>query len=317
MIVKVLDLFCGAGGISIGFRDVGFSVTGVDISKAAGETFIENGIGKFILADLSAVTIDPAKYAVIAGGPPCRPWSSVNTVRRRANHKDYGLVAAFFRHVEIHKPRAFLLENVPPLKNDENLQLLLKRISSTYSIESKIIRYSDYGASTSRRRLIIFGIRGGNASAFFDLLKKFASNKTRTVKDAIWHLRNTNKLEHPDHTWPELKTIEKYRSKYEKGKFGWYKLEWNEPAPSFGNVMKTYILHPDSFNGGTTRVISVREALLIMGFDRSFHFPRSCGLAIRYQMVADSVSPEFSTAAARVILQLLKNNGHAGKCNKT
>ena len=48
----------------------------------------------------------------------------------------------------------------------------------------------------------------------------------------------------PDHEWPQLRTIDKYRSYYESGKYGWSKLKYDEYAPSFGNVMKTYILHP-------------------------------------------------------------------------
>ena len=68
--------------------------------------------------------------------------------------------------------------------------------------------------------------------------------------------------------------------------------------------MKTYILHPNSFNGGDTRVISVREALLLMGFPKSYHFPKGQGLCARYQMVADSVSPSFSTIAAEILKEL-------------
>jgi DNA (cytosine-5)-methyltransferase 1 len=125
------------------------------------------------------------------------------------------------------------------------------------------------------------------------------------VKDAIWKLREKKRNEIPDHVWPELKTIDKYRHYYATGKYGWYILKWNEPAPSFGNVMKTYILHPDSFNGQSTRVISVREALLVMGFDNSFRFPQDLGLGARYQMIVDAVSPVFSYAAARVSKDLL------------
>jgi DNA (cytosine-5)-methyltransferase 1 len=79
---------------------------------------------------------------------------------------------------------------------------------------------------------------------------------------------------YPDHVWPNLKTIDKYAENYRTNKFGWYVLNWSEPAPSFGNVMKTYILHPDSLNGKPSRVISVREALLVMGFNENTRFQR-------------------------------------------
>jgi DNA (cytosine-5)-methyltransferase 1 len=111
----------------------------------------------------------------------------------------------------------------------------------------------------------------------------------------------------PDHVWPELRTINKYRKYYKTGKYGWYILDWKEPAPSFGNVMKTYILHPDAFNGRRTRVISVKEALLIMGYDSRFRFPQDYGLGARYQMVVDSVSPTFSYPAAKVTEEIISS----------
>jgi site-specific DNA-cytosine methylase len=69
--------------------------------------------------------------------------------------------------------------------------------------------------------------------------------------------------------------------------------------------MKTYTLHPSSWNGAPPRVISIREALLIMGFDREFSFPEKMSMDSRYQMVADSVSPVFSYASARTIKEML------------
>jgi len=103
--------------------------------------------------------------------------------------------------------------------------------------------------------------------------------------------------------------LSKYAKRYKSGKYGWFKLTWGEPARSFGNIMKTYILHPDSdgFDSPETRVISVREASRIMGFSKGFKYPKDAGLGIRYQMIADSVSPYFSSRAASVIMQLLEN----------
>lgn len=151
---------------------------------------------------------------------------------------------------------------------------------------------------------MLFGTRSGNAEIFFERLSAH-KNHFKAVKDVIWKLRDVEKGYFPDHVWPELKTINNYLENYKSNKFGWYVLKWSEPAPSFGNIMKTYILHPDAFNGKLTRVISVREALSIMGFDEDFRFPYGLGLGVRYQMIADSVSPVFSFAAAKVIQDLI------------
>jgi DNA (cytosine-5)-methyltransferase 1 len=299
--MKVLDLFCGLGGFAQGFKEVGFKVTGVDISESAGKTFELNNNGQFAKADLSKVLICDGDYDIIIGGPPCKPWSAVNTTRRGKRHRDYRLVSRFFRHVEEHLPRIFILENVPLLANDVTLRKHVRKLGQHgYSIVGNIVKYSDYGAPTSRHRFIMFGVKGGEAHIFFDKLSEHI-RPPKSVRDAIWELRNKERDEASDHVWPRLRTISKYRSYYERGKFGWYILKWDEPAPSFGNIMKTYILHPDAFNGKPARVISVREALLIMGFDKEFSFPEGVGLGMRYQMVVDAVSPAFSHAAAEVI----------------
>jgi len=280
--VKVLDLFCGAGGLASGFAKAGFTVEGVDICPYVKKIFSLNKIGNARVADLSSTTID-GKFDLITGGPPCKPWSLVNVVKRRNKHEDYHLLVRFFDHVKYHKPRLFLMENVPPVAKDvitlNNIGVLKRR---GYSISTHVIKYSDYGAPTARHRLIIVGVKEGNAEEFFLRLSKYKT-RARTVREA-----------------------NKYRKYYETGKYGWYILEWDKPAPSFGNITKTYILHPSSWDGIPPRVISVREALLLMGFDENFVFPEGMGLGIRYQMVVDAVSPIFAYAAARVIKKIMK-----------
>ena len=308
--IRVLDIFCGAGGLGLGFEKAGFRVTGVDISEPAGESFELNSKCEFIKADLSKELID-GDYDIIIGGPPCKPWSAVNVTRRGKNHSDYTLLSKYFDHIKYNSPNFFLFENVPLIANDESFGKHIKNLERDgYSVLGKTIVYSDYGAPTRRHRFILFGTRIGTANKFFSSLSEYVRSP-RTVKDVIWALRNKKKGEVQDHTWPELRTIEKYEDYYRTGKFGWYILNWNEPAPSFGNVTKTYILHPDSFSKKSARVISVKEALLIMGFDENFRFPEGLGLGSRYQMVVDAVSPTFSVVAATIIRKMTDEKGHS------
>jgi len=305
--IKVLDLFCGLGGLAQGFRKAGFDVTGVDFSKQVGRVFRENRLGNFIKADLSSEFIGDGynKYDIIIGGPPCKPWSTVNTIKRGYKHSDYELLSRFFDHVEYHLPEIFVLENVPPLANDEVFIYNINRLRNlSYSIEYSVIKYSDYGAPTSRHRLFVFGRRRGSASIFFHRLSEYRC-PPKTVRDVIWHLRDKEEGEVRDHVWPKFKTIHRYLRYYKTGKFGWYVLKWDKSAPSFGNITKTYILHPDAFNGKHPRVISVREALLLMGFDEDFYFPEDIGLVAKYQMIADAVSPVFSYALAKNIRKII------------
>jgi DNA (cytosine-5)-methyltransferase 1 len=309
--MRALDLFCGAGGLSLGFKKAGFHVTGVDKSEAAKKIFELNQIGDFENVDLSKEMVE-GDFDIVLGGPPCKPWATVNTVRRDSKHPDYKLLATFFEHVELLKPRAFMMENVPALGSRPIFKKMLAKMEQIgYSVKAGNIRYSEFGAPTIRRRLIVFGLRKGtkaNAEIFFERLMQRRS-KPRTVRWAIWYLRDKDRSEVCDHVWPELKTIERYLPYYRTSKFGWYILKWDEPSPSFGNVNKTYILHPDSFNGGLTRVISVREAWRIMGFSKTFRLPKDCGTVAKYQMAADSVSPQFSRAAATVAKMILSEDG--------
>ncbi len=306
--MKVLDLFCGAGGLSYGFNKEGFRVTGADVSEKAENAYKLNKIGNFINADLSNEIITDG-FDVIVGGPPCKPWSSVNLTRRTKTHKDYGLVGRFFKHVESNMPGMFLFENVPAVANDKTLNWHIKRLSNkfNYSIAKDIVGYKDYGAPTKRKRFIVFGVRKGNAQDFFQGCFKYKTKNYSTVRKAIGHLDSVEFGKETDHEWPKLNTIHKYMKYYKTGKYGWHILKWQEQAPSFGNVMKTYILHPGSFNGGDTRTISVREAMLLMGFPKTYHFSEDAGLGARYQMIVDSVSPVFSRVVAKSMKNILES----------
>ena len=307
---KVLDLFCGAGGLTIGFKQTGFEVRGVDRLPIVRDIFDRNGLGSVRVTDLHWKTENGGADIVI-GGPPCRPWSSLNLARRTNDHANFRLMARYMSHVFQNHPRVFLMENVPPAKAyaDKLVGRLRSRLREKgYATHSGLVKYSDYGAATSRSRMMLFGSRTGDPSAFFEELESFRTPVPTTVRDTIWGLRHADREAVPDHQWPRLNTIEKYRERYRTGQFGWYRLKWDDPAPSFGNVMKTYTLHPSSWRGNPPRdprVISIREALSLMGFPEDYSFPPGMGMGLRYQMVVDSVSPVFSKAAAEVIDSLL------------
>ena len=303
---KVLDLFSGMGGFSYGFAKNGFKTTGVDIKEEAGLSYKKLINGDFILSDLHSELIDSDDYDIIIGGPPCRPWSSINITKRGLEHPDYTLVSKFMAHIEHHKPKLFIMENVPPLAND---QILNKLIISTkkmgYSVDKAKVTYSDFGASVRRTRLIVSGTLESEISSFFWQINS-NKRKPRTVRDSIFSLKGADYGSVPDHVWPNLKTIRKYEKYYKTGKYGWRILKWDEPAPSFGNVMKTYTLHPDSsFETGYLRTISVTEAARIMGFPKSFRFPDNIPMGKRYQMIVDSVNPLFSDALAQVVHNIM------------
>lgn len=306
--VRVLDLFSGIGGLSLGFAQNGFNVLGVDRSENAGKIYRNYVSKNFIRADLSVYDID-GDYDIVVGGPPCRPWSSVNLSKRAIRHRDYHLIERFADHVRKLGPKMFILENVPALRNDHSFVKQMKILSGMgYQVGTSIVRYSDYGASTSRRRLLAVGTKFASGENFIEELQKYRK-PPKLLKDTIKEFRFNERGSPEDHIWPELRTISRYAEKYRTGKYGWKILEWNSPAPSFGNVMKTYILPPESDPADPdTRVVSVLEVSRIMGFNHGFKFPEGFGIGERYQMLVDSVSPVFSEVLARHTLKYFRQN---------
>jgi DNA (cytosine-5)-methyltransferase 1 len=200
------------------------------------------------------------------------------------------------------------MENVPALGGDDVYRCGVEQLrESGYDIAARVLHYDRFGAATKRRRLFTIGVldvRGGG-HLFLRLLREHHA-QARTVRDAIARFRDLPRGSYPDHDWSELKTIPKYRDRYESGQYGWTRLDYDSPAPSFGSVAKTYILHPEAaVDGYPERVLSVREVLAIMGFPDSVRFPEGTSRAKRYQMVANSVSPQVSRAVALTVRSLL------------
>src|SRR2546423_14639283 len=101
----VLDLFCGAGGLSLGLTRAGFTtVLAIDNNKAALQTYSSNLGCHAVDLDLSKEVTLP-ETTVVAGGPPCQGFSSAG-LRQRNDHRN-SLVGCFARIVVELRPPAF------------------------------------------------------------------------------------------------------------------------------------------------------------------------------------------------------------------
>lgn len=117
---NVLDLFCGCGGLSLGFEEAGYNVLlGIDIWEDALKTYAYNHKhSKTLCADMLTLRGEDVKdiigdnsVDVIIGGPPCQGFSIAG--KRIVNDDRNKLYKGFVRMVEYFKPKAFVMENVP------------------------------------------------------------------------------------------------------------------------------------------------------------------------------------------------------------
>lgn len=171
---NVLDLFCGAGGLSYGFEKAGFNVIlGIDNDAAALKTFEANHSGaKSICGDITELNYDNDIKAVIGdtpidviiGGPPCQGFSLSGP--RNFDDPRNKLYLSYIRLVDEIKPRAFVIENVPGLValfGGEIKDNIIKRFSDMgYSVKYKILCADDYGVPQTRKRVVFVGVKEEN-----------------------------------------------------------------------------------------------------------------------------------------------------------
>jgi DNA (cytosine-5)-methyltransferase 1 len=160
----VVDLFCGAGGMSKGFCDAGFDVIfAADKSPAAIRTYNRNFRHSAMELDLSSDSNIPTA-SVIVGGPPCQGFSSAGT--RKAGDPRNSLVGTFARIIVHHRPKAFVFENVEGFLTGGGgthvLELLNPLIAAGYRIHLRKVNAANYGVPQHRKRVIAIGGLGWN-----------------------------------------------------------------------------------------------------------------------------------------------------------
>ena len=167
---NVIDLFCGAGGLSCGFQRAGFSILlGIDNDAQALETFELNHEGsRTICGDITKITyqniqslVGNKKIDVIIGGPPCQGMSLSGP--RKFDDPRNKLYLSYIRLVSEIRPKAFVIENVPGLvglfKGQIKDSIIEKFSEIGYSIQYRILCASDYGVPQNRKRVIFVGLR--------------------------------------------------------------------------------------------------------------------------------------------------------------
>jgi DNA (cytosine-5)-methyltransferase 1 len=171
-----IDLFAGAGGLSLGFEQAGFDVVAAveldPIHCAVHEfNFPDAGI---VCRSVEHTTADEIRAAagvadrdidVVFGGPPCQGFSLIG--KRALDDPRNALVFHFLRLVLDLHPKYFIMENVAGLTLGDHKKFLLELIDAFveggYAVQRsyQVLNASDYGVPQDRRRLFLFGCREG------------------------------------------------------------------------------------------------------------------------------------------------------------
>lgn len=174
------DLFSGAGGLSLGLEDAGLKVVlGSDIYTEANATHASHFAGLTLDWDLSdpeavqrlAELLRDVRIDVIAGGPPCQPFSkagrskirdAVQKGQREPHDQRRDLWQSYVDVITVARPKAVIMENVPDMALDREMFILrsmCQRLEDMdYSVEVRIVQTSDHGVPQHRQRLILVAL---------------------------------------------------------------------------------------------------------------------------------------------------------------
>lgn len=174
--LTAIDLFCGAGGLSVGLQQAGFSVlAGNDFFNSAGETFkATHPDAKFYggaIQDISAeqlledTGLQRGELTCLVGGPPCQAFSVYNHQRGMHDERS-GLFREYLRIVEGLNPEWVIMENVTGILSagaGEAVEAILKNLKMLGydNVEYRILKAEEYGVPQERRRVVFLGNRMG------------------------------------------------------------------------------------------------------------------------------------------------------------
>ena len=170
--IKVLDLFCGAGGLSWGFEKAGFKVNwALDNWSPAIKTFkANNPRAEVYEVDITKVNDSQLKkwfkgVQVVIGGPPCQGFSTAG--KRVLEDPRNKLVVEFLRVLKVLLPDAFVMENVEGFTKFNKGILLLELLTEVeklkYDVAYGVLDAVNYGVPQKRKRFFLIGIKGGKA----------------------------------------------------------------------------------------------------------------------------------------------------------
>ena len=303
-----ISLFCGAGGLDIGFERAGFkTIWANDFDSDACKTHEQWSEAKVVCGDVAKIDADSIPDAdIMLGGFPCQGFSLSGP--RKIDDSRNVLYKHYVRIVKAKKPLMFVGENVKGLLtmgNGEIIDAIVEDFSQCgYDVYYKLLNAKDYEVPEDRERVIIVGFRKdlGIKNFVFPMPRKFNG----TMKDVLKNL--------PAPT-PDEVCDAPYSSRYmsRNRKRGWDEVSYTIPA-----MAKQVTLWPGSpdmeklerdlwkfGDDGVTRRLSWREAAAIQTFPSEMEFVGD--LTSKYKQIGNAVPCKLAEIIATHLYGLLAN----------
>jgi DNA (cytosine-5)-methyltransferase 1 len=307
--ISAVDLFCGIGGLSYGFKQAGIDIkAGIDFDNRCKYAFETNCNATFIHQDISKVEAEDIEkfyekddIKVLVGCAPCQPFSTYTLKGDKHKDQRWQLLYEFARLIKETQPEIVSMENVPNLlnfKKEPVFENFVKELEKDgYFVWHKIVYSPDYGIPQKRKRLVLLASKKGEIKL---IEPTHQPNEYLTVKDAIGHLdpiasgetskndfiHKSSKLSDKNlkrirqsvqggswkKDWDESLQLECHKSDKGKSYVSVYgRMKWDEPSPTM-TTFCTGIGNGRFGHPEQDRAISLREAGILQTFPIEYKF---------------------------------------------
>jgi len=301
--MRFLDLFAGAGGMSLGLQNAGFQHgIGVEIDADARATY-EKNIGPCIGIDLGSAAAaikslrDAGPFDLVVGGPPCTDFSSVGLRDQTRGSAD--LTGIFGLLVSALKPRVFIMENVASSRDSDAYRFAMRGLAGIrYGIASVVVEAARLGVPQQRRRLITVGVRDS-----------LSVDRLPDLVEGAYSLQPLSMQQHGDqigHVFPPLYYVHP-RARNRRG-------IWSSEAPCATvrgvnrPIPPGYRRHPnDAGDPRDARPLTTTERALVQTFPLKYEFV-GCKTSIEKQ-IGNAVPPMLAQFVGEQLREILAIEG--------
>lgn len=327
-----IDLFCGAGGLSVGFDKAGFeNVFSVEFNPEFAKTYKKNFPShKLLVEDIRDISNETVKELVgnreidiIIGGPPCQGFSIAGNIGRTfIDDERNRLFKEFVRFVSEVNPKMFIMENVAAMathlkgKTIRDIVVAFENAGMGYKVKWEVLNTVNYEIAQERRRIVVVGVRSDLDTEF---IYPAHSTTIKTIKDVIGDLpplksgeqssvSNHIAMSHSEQMLEKMSYVKDGGNRYDIPE---------ELRPKSGDVRK-YIRYDSTkpsvcvtgdmrkiFHYEQNRALTCRELARIQSFPDSFVFE---GTSIQIQQqIGNAVPPKLAHLLAEQAKGALEN----------